>query len=109
MGYPSQSELELVYDRALMENQIFIDTTQSLNISNRIEYQLLQTQKNLQIANLHYYEWSFIPSLSAIGAYNFNFYNDKFSQLYNKDFPSSYIGLQLSFPIFEGTRRRHEW
>ena len=108
MGYPSQAEIELVYDQAGMEKDIFIDTTQSLNINNRIEYQILQTQKNLQIANLHYYEWSFIPSLSAIGAYNFNYYNDQFSQLYNRDYPSSYIGLQLSFPIFEGTKRIHE-
>jgi outer membrane protein len=65
----------------------------------------LQTQMRLQEANLDYYIWSFIPSLSAFGAYNLNFENNQFSNLYKKDYPSSYIGLQLSFPIFQGAKR----
>lgn len=108
MGYPSQGELKLVYDQAQMENDISIDTVQTINFDNRIEYQLLQTQKNLQTANLHYYEWSFIPSLSAFGAYNLNYLNNDLSQLYKQNYPSSYIGLQLSLPIFEGGKRIHE-
>ena len=34
--------------------------------------------------------------------------NDKLSQLYKQDYPTSYVGLQLSFPIFEGGKRLHE-
>ncbi len=108
MGYPTQGELKLVYDQSQMENDISIDTTQTVNFNDRIEYQLLQTEKDLQIASLHYYEWSFIPSLSAFGAYNFNYLNDDLSQLYKQDYPSSYVGLQLTFPIFEGSKRIHE-
>ena len=108
MGYPSGDKLKLVYNHNKMENDISIDTTQTLNFSNRIEYKLLETQKKLQIANLHYYEWSFIPSLSLFGAYNFNYLNDNLSQLYNQNYPDSYVGLQLSLPIFEGSKRIHE-
>ena len=108
MGYPPDSDLNLVYNHAQMENDISIDTTQTVNYENRIEYKLLQTRRNLQVANLHYYEWSFIPTLSAFGAYNFNYLDDDLSQLYRQNYPSSYIGLQLSLPIFEGGKRIHE-
>ena len=108
MGYPVNSELKLNYDTAKMEEDIFIDTTQTIDFKNRIEYQLLQTQKSLMKANLHYYEWSFIPSLSAFGDYNFIFLNDELSKLYNQSYPNSYVGLQLSFPIFQGGKRFQE-
>ncbi|MEJ2618595.1 MAG: TolC family protein, partial [Ignavibacteriaceae bacterium] len=91
-----------------MEKDIFIDTTNTIDFKNRIEFQLLKTEKRLQEANLNYYKWSFIPSLSAFGEYNFNFFNDELSRLYKQDYPTSYVGLQLSFPIFEGGKRFHE-
>jgi outer membrane protein len=108
MGYPSDSNLKLSYDTTEMANSIFIDTTQAINYEDRIEYQLLQTKKSLQESNLHYYAWSFLPSISAFGDYNFNFLNDKLSRLYNQNYPSSYVGLQLSLPIFQGGKRLHE-
>jgi outer membrane protein TolC len=108
MGYPSNGELKLVYNHSEMGNDIYIDTSRTVSYENRIEYKLLQTERNLQVANLHYYEWSFIPSLSAFGAYNFNYLNDNLSLLYRQNFPSSYVGLELTLPIFEGTKRIHE-
>jgi outer membrane protein len=105
MGYPPDGSLQLNYDMISMEKEISIDTSQTLNYKNRIEYKLLETNKKLQKANLDYYIWSFLPSLSAIGVYNLNFQNDQLSKLYNQDYPSSYIGLQLSLPIFQGGKR----
>ncbi len=108
MGYPVDNELDLSYDTSRMENDAFIDTTQHVNYENRIEYKLLETQLRLQQANLRYYDWSFLPSLSAFGNYNLNFQNDNLQKLYNQNFPSEYIGLQLSFPIFQGGKRIQE-
>lgn len=105
MGYPAKGELKLAYDTAEMEKNIFADTTQDINYENRIEYKLLQTGRRLQEANLNYYKWSFIPSLSAFGAYNYSFLNNDFSGLYDKSYANSYIGLQLSFPLFQGGKR----
>ncbi len=105
MGYPPNDNLTLDYDKTQMENDIFTDTTQNINYQDRIEYQLLQTEKKLQQANLDYYEWSFIPTLSAFGNYNLNFMNDRLSELYQHNYPTAYIGLELSFPIFEGGKR----
>ena len=108
MGYPVNEKLLLNYDTTKMKEDIFIDTTNTINFNNRIEFQLLKTEKRIQEADLDYYKWSFIPSLTAFGEYNFNFFNDKLSQLYKQDYPTSYVGLQLSFPIFEGGKRFHE-
>ncbi len=105
MGYPTNGDLQLQYDSTQMESQVLIDTNQTVNYSNRIEFQLLETQKKLQIDNLKYNKWSFLPTVSAFGSYNLSYLNDEFSKLYSNNFPYSYAGLQLSFPIFQGTKR----
>jgi outer membrane protein len=105
MGYPLNSGLTLRYDSVQMEQEAFFDTNQTVHYDNRIEYQLLETQKRLQEENLAYYQWGFLPSLSAFGTYSLNYQDNQFSRLYNKDYPTAVIGLQLSFPIFEGGKR----
>jgi outer membrane protein len=108
MGYPIVAELKLQYDSTQMEHEVQLDTNQTVRYENRIEYLLLQSEKNLQEADLAYYKWSFLPSLSAFGTYNLNYMNDAFSRLYNTRYPNSVFGLQLSFPIFEGGKRLDE-
>jgi len=108
MNYPVEKELQLVYDSTQMANEIFIDTLQRVSYSNRIEVKLLETQKKLQQYNLQYYKWSFLPDVSAFGNYNLNFQNNTFSKLYKQNYPTSYVGLLLSFPIFQGGKRLQE-
>lgn len=105
MGLTAGSELTLAYDSARFETEAIADTNQKLDYNNRIEYQLLQTQKSLQNINVNYYKWGFLPSLSATGVYNLNYFSNSFSNLYNKSFPNAYAGLSLSLPIFQGTKR----
>jgi len=105
MGYPSVKNIDLVYDTAQMAQEIFIDTLQNINYSDRIEVQLLETQKKLQQYYLQYYKWSFLPDVSAFGNYNLNFQNQQFSKLYNQSYPNSYAGVLLSVPIFQGGKR----
>lgn len=105
MGYLPQRPLNVVYDSTRLQREIAIDTNQILNFNNRIEYSLLQTQRNLQEVNVSYYRYGFLPSLSAIGSYNLLYFNDKFSNLYQNAFPTALVGLSLNLPIFQGTRR----
>lgn len=105
MGYPAPAPLEIKYDTLEMENQIVLDTLQATNYASRIEYQLLETNLKLQQANLKYNKWSFIPNVSANGAYNLNFQNDKFSKLYNTNYPNAFANLTVSVPIFQGGKR----
>lgn len=108
MNYPVSASLELLYDSALLEREIFIDTLQDIKYDSRIEYQILLTQRKLQEANLKYNRWSYIPSVSANGAYNLNYFNNSFSKLYNASFPNSFAGLTVAFPIFQGGKRKYE-
>lgn len=108
MGYPQQSSFNLVYDSLQLQREIYIDTLQEVNYSNRIEFKILQTQQRLYEANARYYRWSFLPSLSAFGNYHFSYVNNSFSKLYSRNYPSSYAGLTLSFPIFQGGKRIYQ-
>ena len=94
-----------MYDSLQLQSEIYIDTLQQANYTSRIEYKILQTQQSLLQANLRYYKWSFFPTLSAFGNYNLTYANNNLSKLYNETFPSSYVGLTLSFPIFQGGKR----
>lgn len=105
MGYTSKDSLHLIYDSAQMAADVYIDTLATVDYNQRIEYQSLLTQKKLQQTDLQYEKWSYLPSVSAFGAYNLYYFNDRFSKLYQRDFPNSYAGIQLSVPIFQGTKR----
>lgn len=105
MGYPQDSSFELHYDSATLVNEIYIDTAEQVNYTNRIEYRILQTQQELLKSNVKYYRWGFIPNVSAYGNYNMFFANNDFSKLYSRDFPSSYVGVSVGFPIFQGGKR----
>lgn len=107
MGYPSQSDITIVYDSLQMEREVTADTIAVVDYTKRIEFQLLSTQKKLQQANLQYNKWSYLPTVSAYGAYNFNFQNDALTKLYSKNFPNSYAGLTIAVPIFQGGKRKY--
>ena len=106
IGYPAGNDLTIVFNSLQMESESILDTLQTINYNNRIEYQLLETRKKLYAANVRYNQWAYLPSVSASGAYNFNFQDDQFSKLYNKNYPNSYAAITLSLPIFQGGKRK---
>jgi outer membrane protein len=106
MNYPAGAELNIVYDSLQMEKEVILDTLQTPDYRARIEYKLLETQRRLLINNLKYNRWSYLPSVSAVGAYNLNFLNNNFSKLYSNTYPNSYAGLTLGVPIFQGGKRK---
>jgi len=108
MNYPLSLPLDLIYDSIELGRDIVLDTLQPVDYSKRIEYQMLQTRRKLLEANIQYNKWSYLPVLSANGAYNLNFLNNDFGKLYNQSYPNSYAGLTLAFPIFQGGKRKYE-
>jgi len=107
MGYPASQPLDIVYDTLQMERELVLDTLQPINYAGRIEYQTLETQRKLQQANVKYNKWSYLPNVSASGAYNFNFQNNEFSKLYNTNYPQSFALLTIGLPIFQGGKRKY--
>ena len=105
MGYPTGANLNLEYNDSQTAPEALVDTTYFVHYDNRIEFQLLQTQKRLQEDNLNYSKWNFFPSLSAYGGYTINYQNSLANPLFNQSYPYSFVGLQLSFPLFQGGKR----
>jgi outer membrane protein len=109
MSYPVDSTLDVLYDSARMKEEVnSFDTLQQLDVNNRIEFQQLETQKHLEEYNLKYYKMGFLPTVSAFGNYNLNYYNNQFKNLYQQNYPNSYAGLLVTIPIFTGTQRSQQ-
>ena len=106
MSYPEDGTLNIVYDSLEMERNMIVDTLQNPDYKARIEYRILQTQRSLLKANVLYNKWSYLPSVSANGAYNLNFQNNEFPKLYSHNYPNSFAALTLAFPIFQGGKRK---
>ena len=107
MNYPEKDSLHIVYDSLQMEKDILLDTLQVPDYKSRIEYKLLETQRRLLAANVQYNRWSYLPSVSANGAYNLNFQNNNLVKLYSQNYPNSFAAVTLGFPIFQGGKRKY--
>jgi outer membrane protein TolC len=105
MGFPSDKQFTVKFDTVQMMQDIYIDTLAPLQIEKRIEYQELQTAKRIMHETTRYYRLGLLPSLSAFYNYNYEFESEHFSDLYNKAYPYSLLGVQLNIPLFTGFRR----
>ncbi|WP_210465796.1 MULTISPECIES: TolC family protein [Rufibacter] len=105
MGLPVGSPLTLAYDYNQMQQNILMDTTQNVTFANRVEFQQVQTQRQIQGLNTRYYRWGFLPTASAFVNYNPTFFSSTFSDIYSQSYPTSALGLQIGIPIFQGGRR----
>jgi outer membrane protein TolC len=106
MGYPETQSLNIVYDSAQLEREIYIDTLQIPDYRARIEYRLLETQQKLLQYNVKYYQWSYLPTVNANGAYNLNYQNNQFGKIYNNNYPNSFAAITMGLPIFQGGKRK---
>ena len=117
----------LVLSTQLLKFQIGMPVTESLAVSekiqdvnlditsaiavdtaayrNRIEYSLLETQARLNNLDLQRIKSQALPTLAAIGSAGNSYQSSSFSNLFEMNLPSVFVGLQLSVPIFSGFQR----
>lgn len=104
MGMPVDNELTL--KDKLEDIQLEAVAADAVNDTavyhNRIEYNLLETQKKLYGYDLKSKKGQFLPKLTANASYAAAYQSNSFSELYKSNFPSSYVGLTLNVPIFTG-------
>jgi outer membrane protein TolC len=105
MGYPTDKDFNVNFDTLQMMKEIVFDTTQQLQFENRIEFQQLETMRKLQVENIKYYKTQFLPTLTASYYYNYQYENNKSSDLFLQAYPYSYLAATLTFPLFTGFRR----
>lgn len=82
---------------------------ESFDYENRAEIRTLNYSKHLQELNVKRYQLEFLPTLALAGNYTINAMGPKFftdpSTFWLR---SSYIGVNLNLPIFDGFQRRNK-
>ncbi|WP_299705624.1 TolC family protein [uncultured Pontibacter sp.] len=110
MGMPQKEELILT--DSLSEVQVDMAKTDrnGFNYSNRIEYSMLETQRDLAMLNLRNIRSGYLPKLFLNGRYGYLAANNDFSEMTRSrnwlDF--AYVGLGLQVPIFDGLRKHYQ-
>lgn len=74
----------------------------------RIEYSLLETQKKLNLLDVKRYKSTFLPTLKGFASATKSFQSDNFSNLYDQNYPTSVIGLTLSWNLINGGQRIYQ-
>lgn len=107
MGMPVETQLTLKDSIESINLDKAPETTPSDTSAYqaRIEYSLLQTQKRLNQLDLKRYKSQYLPTLSAFGSTSQNYQANSFTDLYQQNFPTTVIGVRLSFPIIAGGQR----
>jgi len=72
---------------------------------NRIEYNLLETAKQLNQLDVKAKQADFYPTIVANGGFGTVFQENQTRYLYSHNYPNSFIGLNINIPIFSGLQR----
>lgn len=105
MGMPIEAGLILTDKITPSTVQADFLVADSLAYQNRVEYSLMQTQKKLNELNLKRYKSEFLPSIVAFGSTSGNYQNNSFSALFDKQYPTTLVGLKVSLPLISGGQR----
>ncbi len=103
MGYPMDEPIEVsdefdtLVDVAVKEQ---VTLSENYDIMNRPEYRSLLQAEEVNKMNINRWKVSYIPSLYAIGSYQQQLFTNDLSE--GRWFPASFVGAQLSVPIFDG-------
>jgi outer membrane protein len=110
MGMPIESQLTLAdkLENVKLDQSVAENVVDTAFYHNRIEFSLLETAKKLNELDLKRKKSQYLPSLVATGSTAAMFQNNSFSDLYNANYPSTYVALRLSVPIFNGFQRKYQ-
>lgn len=106
MGMPVKDSLILI-DK-ISEEQVKEDFSNdtAYQYTNRKDFQYVSLAKKLNEFNIKRYQLSQLPTLSLTGSYSKNAQRNNFDFLGKGDwFTTSYIGFNMSIPIFDGFAR----
>ncbi len=106
MGMPVKDTLVLTdkISEAQIKEDFSNDTT--YQYVDRKDFQYLSLAQKLNEFNIKRYQLSYIPTLSLKGSYNKNAQRNTFDFFGKGDwFTTTYLGLDLSIPIFDGFSR----
>jgi outer membrane protein TolC len=99
----------LVLTDKISEDQIKTDiaANQDYQYADRKEFQAVSLGKKLNEYNIKRYQLSYLPTIAMSGAYTKNAQRNQFTFFKGGDwFTTSFIGLNISAPIFDGFARK---
>jgi outer membrane protein TolC len=107
MGMPVNTSLKLADDARSLEaeNPAALQLAE-FNPRNRIEYRLLDTQYELETYNMRRFKMGYLPSLYGTASYQLSTQFEELSTA--QSFDVGTVGLQLSIPVFDGFRKKHQ-
>jgi len=105
INIPQQETLELTdtLDEAAIKS---LSISDSLQYSNRKEYQQITTALKLSDFNIKRFQLSKIPTLAAFASYSKNAQRNEFN-FFNKGdwFSTTLVGVKVAVPLFDGNAR----
>ncbi|RPE13049.1 TolC family protein [Chitinophaga lutea] len=109
IGLPIKQPLELTDTLSNEALKADIQDAGQFNYTNRIEYQLMQSQKRANEYNLKRYRLAALPSLNAFGKVGASRQTNSFD-FFQSQMWYGYVswGLNLQVPIFSGMQRRRQ-
>jgi len=88
--------------------------TENIDFSDHIDVQMLEAQKDVALLNQKLANAGYIPSVALFGQFGYQGMRDQFKDYFNsstanKWYNSSYIGLKLTIPVFDGFQKRSKY
>jgi outer membrane protein TolC len=119
MGMEQTQPIILTDKLADVEVDINKTNTQNFNYSNRIEYAILETQRDLATLDIRNVKAGYYPKLMLTGRYGYNGFSGTFTDLATVRggannvtdrnwFDFGYIGLGLQIPVFDGLNKHYK-
>lgn len=111
MGYNLQDPITLTDElKAEQFQDIELGTNIKANYSQRPEFALLESQKKINELDLKRYRMSYLPTLVAYGAFNYQAQRTEFNFFDQKAdwFPIGILGATLNIPIFSGGQKYYK-
>lgn len=119
MGLPQNQTIALTDELSEVEVDVAKPNSQNFNYSNRIEFSILETQRDLAALDLRNINSGYLPKLYLNARYGYSGVGKSFSDIMNVRagadntidrnwFDFGYVGAQLQLPIFDGLRRHYQ-
>jgi outer membrane protein TolC len=110
VGIKQQQPIELTDKLAEVEVDVTKIRLQNFEYSNRIEYSLLETQRDLAELDLRNIRSGYLPKLYLNARYGYITAGNEFSSITKTSnwLEYGYVGGQLQLPIFDGLRKHYQ-
>lgn len=118
MGLPQNQPMQLADQLSdIVVNMAKMDA-EEFNYAQRIEYSILETQRDLAMLDLRNTRATYLPKLYLNARYGVNSASQEFGRLFrfsekndfgtSNYFPYGFVGVNLSVPIFQGFRKKYQ-